>query len=290
MKINENIIRKIIRESLLEVLDDINVGEGDKFKPDIEWLKQMYNYANETLFGGVLRECDFEIIPLGARTLGRFVMKNQNLRFSRTTGQLYVTEFWGDKTPINLNNFVNLCHPTIQINSNYSATKFAHFTTLVHEMCHYYTHMKGHYSTRHHGSDFKYIASIVSYRSGGKITIERLARAEEMSDRELDANIQQRVDARKERKKTNASYIVVLKNGIPSELINTKNQTLIQKIIDLNKKRGNTVINVINHDLIEKLFNMGYSATMRKYRYWDISTKPISKEILSSPDNYETIS
>ena len=86
---------------------------------------------------------------------------------------------------IDRNNFAELCHPTIELNGNYSGTEHGFLETLVHEMCHYYTEMDGYCPRQGHGFEFRNIGSIVTSRSNGMFTIQRLASAEQMTELEL---------------------------------------------------------------------------------------------------------
>lgn len=54
--------------------------------------------------------------------------------------------------------------------------------------------MHGFAPKQGHGREFKDIASIVSYRSNGLITIQRLATSEEMEQHEMDADMQAKKD------------------------------------------------------------------------------------------------
>jgi len=171
-------LKNIIKESILAELGE----DGSKFKATIEWVQDRYNKANQELFNGRLGACNFKIADLGVRTNGRFTLdtpSNYLYYDPKANNHLYVVPYIGaSRIYINKENFVKYCNPTILLNSNRSATEESRYTTLVHEMCHYYTYMFGFVPKQAHGREFRDIASIIAYRSNGAITVQRLASAE----------------------------------------------------------------------------------------------------------------
>ena len=172
---------------------------NNKIKPTIEWMSEKYDEMNTKLFNGKLDACDFEIFTSGkgsqGRTLGHFCLCSPGLKIKRNGGRMYKPGTWENNYEdifINADNFYNICHPKIGLNGNYSATEDGWLNTLIHEMCHYYTYMDGWAPKQAHGWEFRNIAYTVSSRSGGLITITRLASAEKMENFELDAEIQQK--------------------------------------------------------------------------------------------------
>lgn len=247
-----------------------------KIKPTIEWMVKKYNEANSLYFGGKLGPCDFELFVSGkgsqGRTLGFFTCLGEKIKIERSTRRMYQEEYFGGKTYINSSNFADIFKPLIRLNANYSATEDAWFNTLVHEMCHYYTYMEGFCPKQAHGPEFKRICTLVSLNSNGKIIIQRLATAEEMTDFELNDEMKQKNEKRRQAKVNKLTAIFVFK-GDNIQLILTSNESLIWSIIDTNRIENplNQIILSKDSRLIEKLFNMGYNRDLRTYRYWPIS-------------------
>ena len=170
----------------------------DNFKPDISWMSEKYDEMNKWLFGGKLGACEFGIFTTGngsgGNTLGCFKITGYEIKIYSSTRRMF-RQGWNPDTGerdeyVNHNNFVDLCRPRIEINGNYIGNEEIFLGILVHEMCHYYTYMFGICPKQAHGPEFRQIAYEVSKQSGGRITIQRLASAEKMSQLELDADIQ----------------------------------------------------------------------------------------------------
>ena len=175
-------------------------------KATIEWMTENYNLLNETLFRGYLPPCLFSIEKTNkVNTLGTFSLKAKRLKIKTATRRIFTESYLGDTIYINKSNFYERCYPTIWLNNNYDTDEEALLNTLVHEMCHYYTYCDGFCPRQGHGPEFREIAAAVSYRSGKRFSIERLATAEEMDMRTLDSNLQDRMDRRKANRKTNAN-------------------------------------------------------------------------------------
>lgn len=260
--------------------EDMNSEE--KFKPTTEWMEKWYDIMNARLFNNMLQECILEPSnKLGGRTLGCFSITGQNIIIKLHNRRMYKHDVWYGDEPINDENFVILCRPTIRLNSHYSATQSAWINTLVHEMCHYYNYMNGIVPKQSHGPEFRSIASIVASRSDGKITIQRLASAEEMQNYELDDEIKQRNNARLERKRNNVKVVIVVLRKGEIRLVNTTSEKLIDEIVNLHPNQEVYYIGTCqNHNLNEFLSKLGYNNVMRTYRYWSVEGKPWLKEVL----------
>lgn len=248
-----------------------------KFKATPQWMAENYAKANEELFNGSLGECRFLVENIGTRHLGLFCMEpyGHKIYANRSTRRLYaLAEFKYDepinRTYVDRRNFVEICNPTIKMNSQISGTQDALYHTLVHEMCHYYTYMHGYAPKQAHGPEFRQIGEIVSYRSGGEITVERLANAEVMSNYQWDEDVLKKKEARKEKRKLTANYILIFgkKGGVG--LINTHNENLIREIVSLESKDGNEVVQITDPEITEEFYNRGYRKQMRSYRYWPL--------------------
>lgn len=262
------------------LIEDINSEE--KFKPTTEWMEKWYNIMNARLFNNILQECILEPSnQLGGRTLGCFSITGQNIIIKRHNRHMYKHDVWYGDEPINEDNFVILCRPTIRLNIHYSATQDAWINTLVHEMCHYYNYMNGIAPKQGHGPEFRSIASIVSSRSEGQITIQRLASAEEMQNYELDDDIKQRNDARLERKRNNVKVVIVVLRKGEIRLVNTTSEKLIDEIVNSHPNQEVCYIGTCqNHNLNEFLSKLDYNNVMRTYRYWSVEGEPWLKELL----------
>ena len=270
-----------------ENLDD---GQDGKITPDIAWMEAMYNKANKELFRGELGGCTLRVGQLPYRTLGNYRMAAEGLKCKNYNRKMFVY-FFGNELYIGKDNFRDRANPIITLNSSYRASETSWYNTLVHEMCHYYTYMYGYAPKQGHGVEFREIASLVSSRSNGTITVQRLANAEESKDYELDGEIQAQVDKKKQAKMNGAHYIIVIHSDDDSvELINTRNESLINIIAQRAEVDGNKCIELINTDYANALFNEGYNKTMKVYKYWEISKNDaIMSKILSDSNNYRAL-
>lgn len=280
----------------MEFNEENRYTDGEKFKVTVEWMKDRYEKANRELFRGELGECYFEAIPTRPSNLGNFRMdvRPGELAYSKgdrrmfKKGADYVQYAWGGssgvKTYINKDNFFEYCRPTIKMNTMYTGTENSLYNTLVHEMCHYYTYMGGRIPAQAHGREFRDIAMIVSYRSNGQITIQRLASAEEMEGYKLDDDIKVRT---RSHNKPNY-YLIFLNNGTDEvRLINASSTGLVAVMNVVKRNEGQTVIKITNEELADKLYNEGYTQQSRTYRFWRLHrSDDIVEEIMADSDNY----
>ena len=174
-----------IHKMKLKLITEINQNELIDITP--EWMSEKYDLMNRQLFGGKLGHCDFGIFTTGrgknGGVLGWFKITGRNLKYNRQSRRMFVyNQYTGEKDYIDYDNFVQLCKPKIELNGNYRWTEKAALSTLVHEMCHYYNHMYGWVPRQSHGTDFRDIAYVVSSRSKGIFTVERVASAEQMDE------------------------------------------------------------------------------------------------------------
>ncbi|MBP5725381.1 MAG: SprT-like domain-containing protein [Bacteroidales bacterium] len=261
-----------------------------------QWMAQKYDEMNSWLFNGALGDCKFEIFTTGkgsqGRTLGWFCIDSggNELKVERYSRKMYIPGYYNsNKTYINKENFVKFCQPTIKLNGNYSGTEQALLSTLVHEMCHYYTYMNGWCPTQAHGTEFRNIAAVVSSRSNGLFTVQRLATAEEMTEYELDPKIQQKNLKRLENKKSKITLVVVYLKSGEIRLINAANQNVVDEIKSHHEKRhdANYILTSNDPQLLDLVFNTGFKSSMRTYRYWTINDKPELLRILNNKDNFD---
>ena len=255
----------------------MNKKKEKTFKPNIQWMAKKYEEMNQELFYGQLGDCDFGIFTTGegseGNTLGRFKTKGGNIRIDRYSRRMFINGW--ERIYIDRNNFVELCQPTIELNGNYSGTEHGFLATLVHEMCHYYTFMDGYCPRQCHGFEFREIGSIVTSRSNGTFTIQRLASAEEMSELELSDEMKAKEKRRLENKKARVFALFVYKKNGQIELTITSNANLITEIIETTKKQDDaTKIEKSNdQSLIEELFSRGYNSDSRKWNYWNVENE-----------------
>ena len=188
---------------------------------------------------------------------------------------------YGERVDITRSNFEGLCRPKIELNGNYIGTEFGFLLTLIHEMCHYYTYMYGRSPKQAHGPQFRNICEIVSIRSKGKYTIEKIATSEQMNNLELNDEMKAKKEKRLENKKASVSAIVVFrKNGVVALTISS-NKPLIKTIKSSAEDFEEKYYISNDSDVIEYLFSKGYRKNMRTWRYWHLEDKPWLNEFES---------
>ena len=264
-------------------MDNLNKN----FKPNINWMSLKYDEMNSLLFNGELGDCDFGIFTKGKGSqggvLGWFKITGSNIRIFRKNRRMFRQSlYWGDDDElIDKNNFVELCKPRIELNGNYNGTEKGFLATLVHEMCHYYNYMYGYSPRQAHGVEFKEIANIVSIRSKGMFTVQRVATAEQMNELELNDEMKARREKRLANKKSSVTAVLVFcKNG-NIKLTMTSNKYLINLIYTSEKGCGENVITTNNANVIDFLFSKGYKKNMRTWRWWLIENEPWINELKS---------
>jgi hypothetical protein len=242
------------------------------FKPTTNWMREKYNEMNDELFNGELGYCDFKIFTSGrgsqGRTLGYFQMRRENLRVDRYNRRMLIDNYW-KREYINKNNFVDICLPLIALNGNYYGTEYGFLSTLVHEMCHYYTYMYGFAPTRGHGREFYDIGERVCLRSGGKFNIQRLATAEDMQHLELNDEMKAKAEKRITNKKSSLFAVFDYRKDGEVHLTTTNNKPLIDFICSSSKSEKVVISN--DSKLIDLLFEKGYKKNFRTWRYWNVS-------------------
>lgn len=260
-------------------------------RPTTEWMQAKYDEMNRLLFNGRLGDCILRPFTSGkgasGRTLGWFKITNMNVKYEGSSRRMFVRNPNNilERIYVNRGNFVDTCKPCIELNANYTWSENAMVTTLVHEMCHYYTYMNGLVPLQGHGREFREIGQLVSARSNGMITIQRLASAEQKSEMTLDADIKAKNDARLANKKSKISAIIVKKRDNTYNLTTTSSDAVINTILSYAKPRGyKFVLKSNDSNFIDLLFSKGYNKNMRTYRFWDIT----NKDFVNGLDNYET--
>lgn len=259
-------------------MNKIEVDKDSRdFKVSVDWMRNKYGEMNQILFDGLLGDCDFDIFTKGKGSeggvLGYFKLCGEGLKADRRTGRIYMDSYYSI-IEVNSGNFVKLCKPLIVLNGNYIGTEYGFLVTLIHEMCHYYTYMRGIAPSRGHGSEFYRIGSIVSNKSGGLFTIERLSTAEQMSNLELNDDMKAKKEKRMANKKSSIFAVFEYRYGNKVNLTTTSSQELINKICNFNGRNFVEKVIITNDiELIEFLFEKGYTKNFRVWRYWDVSNE-----------------
>lgn len=266
---------KLFNESYLRLTED-EEHSTEKIKPTTEWMTKWYDIMNQRLFNGELGACILRPFTTGkgsnGRTLGWFKITASNIKVDRSTRRIFKSDYYS-RQYVDRSSFPSICKPCIELNANYSAPEDSWLNTLVHEMCHYYTYMYGYAPKQGHGPEFREIGAIVSSKSNGLITIQRLASAEEMTHFDLDADIKQKNQERLDRKKSNLNVCVIILDNKQVRLVTTTSMKLVDEIANLHNTKNNTLYFGCSHEtgLVELLYSKGYRSSMRTYRYWDIS-------------------
>jgi hypothetical protein len=266
------------------------VDKSQLIEPTVEWLKAKYDEMNKSLFDSKLQECEFEIFTKGrgmeGGLLGQFKRENPNIRYDKNGRNFVIIN--GEKEYINYDNFVKICKPKILINGNYRWTEKALLSTLVHEMCHYYTRRNGWRPKQSHGVEFKNIAYIVSSRSNGIFTVERIASAEQMSEMELNSAILAKKDKRKSNKLSKVIPTVIYKKNGEVCLVNALGMDVVKMVVDTERSKTHKSVSEIkiceDIELKELIFNAGYESSMKTYRYWNITSE---RDLLDKFRNYK---
>ena len=252
-----------------------------------DWMAKEYDRMNQALFDGKLGGCKFEIFTSGrgsqGRTLGHFYMDRQGLKFKRNTRQIFVYDWNGREKFVTYETFIDICHPTIGLNGNYKWTYKGALSTLVHEMCHYYTYMRGYAPTRGHGPEFYSIARQVSAKSNEFFTVQRLATAEEMSELELDPALKAKKEARQEKRMMSFTPVLVFMKDDTVRLVNSQTPGLITKIVQISKEKRNVEAVYASQDEEVKrfIFSTPKKGISRTYRFYTITKDdPIVQEFL----------
>ena len=254
------------------------------FKPTVSWMAEKYQEMNSWLFNSELGHCEFSIFTTGPGSqggvLGWFSVTNSGIRVSIPSRRMYLPR-WNENTYVDSSNFVELCRPKISINGNYSGTENGFLATLVHEMCHYYTYMNGYCPKQAHGREFKEIGYVVSSKSNGLFTIQRLASAEDMKNLELSDEMKARKEKRLNNKKSSVTAVISFYRNGEVRLSITSNQNLVNVISTSEEERGNKVVISNDSDVIDFLFKKGYNKNFRTWRYWNLEGKPWLDELKS---------
>jgi len=259
---------------------------NNNFTPSTSWMTAKYAEMNSQLFNDELGECDFGIFTKGRGSQGGV------LGWFRITGRVKAAQFnrrmfkvnpYGERIWVDSKNFVDICRPRIELNGNYRGTEEAFLATLVHEMCHYHNYKDGYIPKQGHGTEFRHIAAIVSSRSNGRFTVQRVATAEQMSGLELNDEMKQKKEKRAENKKHAVTAVFRFMNDGSVQLTTTSNQELIDALM-ATYKNCKKVVTSNDYDLITILFQQGYKRNFRTWRYWNVE----GKDFVNNLNQYQT--
>lgn len=260
------------------------------FVPTEDWMEEKYQEMNRLLFNGELGDCQFGLFTTGEGSqggvLGWFKITGRNMKVRRSTRRMFYRNWQGD-VDITRDNFVYYCQPRIELNANYHGKEESFLTTLVHEMCHYYTYMDGKAPVQAHGREFKMACAMVQSTSGGRFTIQRVATAEQMSGLELNDEMKEKRQKRLDNKKSKTTILVYWDRNGRTKLVTTTDKRLVNHI----KSNEYSKLIVSNDtNLFEMLYNLRYRNNMRlggtrhpSWRYWDVT----GKDWLNELDNYD---
>lgn len=266
-------------------------------KPTESWMAKNYDKYNKELFNGELGSCDFEVRPLGVKSLGTFKFQ-RNIKCSVDNRMMYVEDFYGDRTYINQSNFDKICKPLIILSSQRYRTEDALLNTLIHEMCHYYTYCYGRAPKQGHGIEFRRIANEIYNASNGRFNITRLATVGEEEGKHINNELQQKIEKAKLRKEkitqtkvNNISAYIWLKDG-ETRLTTTTSQSMVDDWFLAIKNDIITNVDKIyvirNKEFNKLLLQHGVLVNLRSTgAYYDITYKHWANDILEKYDAEE---
>lgn len=240
-------------------------------QPTVEWMAKNYKKYNAELFDGKLGECKFDVRSSGIRNLGYFKFLKNNV-FIDYDRRMFVQKSYLGRTYVNHDNFVELCDPIIVMNSGYSAPEEDLLNTLIHEMCHYYTFCFGRSPKQGHGPEFRRIGQIVSYKSNGRFSIQRLATADEMKRHKESEELKQKKERLEQGRLNNISAYIWETNGGRVMLCTTSSKNVFARIVNDSKYLNIRKLIVVNDVEFNKLLKANrYFANFRTIKTWDIT-------------------
>ena len=253
----------------------------EKFKPTVEWMAKKYDEINAWLFHGKLGSCNFEIYTSGYKSLGHFRLGNSYLKMKKDNRRIFTnTSMYGiSYTYVNRDDFDRICKPIIGLNGNYKGTEKAWVSTLIHEMCHYYTYMYGYVPKQAHGSEFRQIAEVVAVWSNGMFTIQRLAQAEEMKDYELDSDIAAKVVKRKANQIRLLNAVFGFMPDGSVKLLTSTHLKVLQQAVKYFEQAADKVIVSKDPELINILYAKGYRTNVRTLSFYNFDEKDITNSL-----------
>lgn len=259
-------------------------GQDMSFVPTVEWMREKYDEMNENLFNGQLGDCHFTLSTTSSiHTLGWFGLKANNVKCERLSRKIFIEDPWSlRRIYVDKKNFYSLTAPTIALNAKYHGTEHGFIATLVHEMCHYYTYMWGYAPKQGHGREFKEIGELVSSRSNGEFTIQRLATAEEMSEFELNDEEKAKIEDKQKRMTALFQYKMNGQIGLTTTSSNKLISLILNNVTD--ERKLMKVVYSNDPNLLTFLGSLGYRKNTRTWRYYFVH----DKEWINTIKNYKT--
>lgn len=253
----------------------------EKFKPTVEWMAKKYDEINAWLFNGKLGSCNFEIYSSGYNSLGHFRLGNSYLKMKKDNRRIFTnTSMYGiSYAYVNRDDFDRICKPIIGLNGNYKGTEKAWVSTLIHEMCHYYTYMHGYVPKQAHGPEFRQIAEAVAVRSNGMFTIQRLAQAEEMKDYELDSDIAAKAAKRKANQIRLLNAVFGFMPDGSVKLLTSTHLKVLQQAVKYFEQAADKVVVSKDPELINILYAKGYRTNVRTLSFYNFDEKDITNSL-----------
>lgn len=253
--------------------DTSSESDDGFFKVTVSWMQEHYDKFNEELFGGQLGKCDFVANGSGGNKFGWFTISARGIKINTRNRRMFKDNGW-DRIEVNHDNFYELCHPVIGMNTNYSGQAFALENTLIHEMCHYYTYCFGIAPKQCHGPEFRNIANVVTQRGNLEYRIGRFG-DKDRNERgyRLDDKIKQQKEKRRANRISNSIIVLTqMKNG-EARLTRAANWNVVNEIIDCHKDDGRAIRTYVYNDadVINYFANKGYVKTQRTYRCWTLN-------------------
>lgn len=264
--------------------------ETRSFKPTVEWMSKRYDEANQKLFNGSLKQCDFGLFTTGSgsrgNTNGWFRITARGLKYNSRDRRLYKEVYGYEKVYVNYDNFYEIAHPKIELNGNKSGSEWAFMVTLVHEMCHYYNYMYGHLPAQAHGREFMSIANAVTRRSNGQIEVTKKTTLERSQHFVLDDKVKQINDKIANTRKSKATLILKITKKGNWEMSIVSSPNIVQEIVDYTKRKKDAtkVIKTNDQSVIDAAIENGFRKIFRTYRYWTLKNKDWLKNALESAD------
>lgn len=229
----------LIRENQMHLFEEI---EGNMV-PTKQWMQTKYNQFNQELFDGFLPPCRLMTKKLAPKHLGMY-----------STNSVY------PKEPVTRENIYDIARPTIYLTTAYSAPEEDWENTLIHEMCHYYTQFDKEGNARKidkenkgHGADFMNAAKMVSDRSGGKYTIQRIATSEQSSRMGFETKDRSFYKMRK----IKLIRVTFANNGVSAEAFILTNSEIVAKQI-LNMSADKKILVTDNTTIVNSLIKNGF--------------------------------
>ena len=252
------------------------IYESSGVKVSQEWMEKMFKEFNETLFNNVLPHCDLYAKKLKKSLLGLFYFQEKivcRTTLIRSPFGKYRMYHKDTKEPITIEN-ISIVRPAISMNINgIFKDETAMESTLIHEMIHFYTYMRGYAPSQAHGKEFKAMCASLKglgkKKYGKEFDLSIYADCEnfEMSDEQ-----KQKEENKYAKQGLNLIIVEAPDTKFKVRLIVTSNkfvEKIIKEIKELHsyyKNIDNIRISIIEH--LEQYSTIDYLATLRMSRIY----------------------